>query len=91
MKTVSRREFVATAATVGASATLGSQVFALQAQGLGTSAARLKAADHEVVAPQAIPFPMKNVRLRPGAFSATAEANRRYLKTLPPDRLLHSY
>ncbi len=34
---------------------------------------------------------MKNVRLQPGAFSAAAEANYRYLKTLPPDRLLHTF
>ncbi len=81
--TVSRREFVAAAATVGASALLGSQVLALDAQGnSGSSSAGLKAADHEVVAAQAVPFPMKNVRLRPGKFSAAAEANRRYLKTL---------
>ena len=34
---------------------------------------------------------MKNVKLQPGAFSAAAEANRKYLKTLPPDRLLHTF
>ena len=33
---------------------------------------------------QAVPFGMSNVRLGPGAFSTAAEANRRYLKTLPP-------
>jgi DUF1680 family protein len=34
---------------------------------------------------------MKSVRLQPGAFSAAAEANRKYLKTLPPNRLLHTF
>jgi uncharacterized protein len=34
---------------------------------------------------------MKSVRLGPGAFAAAADANRRYLKTLPPDRLLHTF
>ncbi len=34
---------------------------------------------------------MKNVRLRAGVFSAAAEANRKYLKTLPTDRLLHTF
>ena len=34
---------------------------------------------------------MKSVRLQPGAFSAAADANRKYLKTLPPDRLLHTF
>ena len=45
----------------------------------------------DVVTVQAVPFGMSNVRLGPGAFSAAAEANRRYLKTLPPDRLLHTF
>src|SRR5450631_4879789 len=45
----------------------------------------------EVVVPQARPFPMQNVRLQPGPFAAAAEANRRYLKTLPPARLLHTF
>ena len=40
---------------------------------------------------QAVPFSMNQVRLGPGAFLAAADANRRYLKTLPPDRLLHSF
>jgi len=34
---------------------------------------------------------MRNVRLGSGAFSAAADVNRLYLKTLPPDRLLHSF
>ena len=92
MKTVSRREFVATAVAVGAGAVLRVPAFALENQSSGaSSAAASKAVDHEVVVPQASPFPMKNVRLLPGAFSAAAEANRKYLKTLPPDRLLHTF
>lgn len=92
MKTVSRREFVATAVAVGAGAALRVPAFALENQSRGAvSAAAFKAVDHEVVAPQASAFPMKNVRLLPGAFSAAAEANRKYLKTLPPDRLLHTF
>jgi uncharacterized protein len=66
--------------------------FALDNQSTGaSSAATSKAMDHEVVEPQASAFPMKNVRLLPGVFSAAAEANRKYLKTLPPDRLLHTF
>jgi uncharacterized protein len=92
MKTVSRREFVATAAAVGAGAVLRVPAFALENQRAGaSSAATSKAVDHEVAVPETSPFPMKNVRLLPGAFSAAAEANRRYLKTLPPDRLLHTF
>jgi DUF1680 family protein len=92
VKRISRREFVATTAVVGAGAVLRAPAFAFQGQGTnGSSAASSKAENHEVVVPQASPFPMKNVRLQPGAFSAAAEANRRYLKTLPPDRLLHTF
>jgi DUF1680 family protein len=92
VKTISRREFVATAAAVGAGAVLRVPAFALENQSTGaSSAATSKAVDHEVVVLQASPFPMKNVRLLPGAFSAAAEANRKYLKTLPPDRLLHTF
>jgi DUF1680 family protein len=45
----------------------------------------------ERVSWQAVPFPMKDVRLGPGAFRDAADANRRYLKSLPPDRLLHTF
>ena len=92
MKGMSRRKFVATAAVAGAGAVLRTPVFALENQSaaLGPAGAS-KAVSNEVVASQAIPFPMKNVRLLPGAFSAAAEANRKYLKTLASDRLLHTF
>jgi uncharacterized protein len=85
VKNISRRKFVATTAAVGAGAILGAPAFAL-----GDQAAD-KGANREAVVPQASPFPMQNVRLQPGPFAAAAEANRRYLKTLPPARLLHTF
>jgi len=89
---ISRRKFVATTAVVGAGAVLRAPVFAFEGQGAGASSADAsKAVNHEVVPRQASPFAMKNVRLLPGACSAAAEVNRRYLKTLPPDRLLHTF
>jgi DUF1680 family protein len=92
MKTISRRDFVTAAAALGAGAMLRASVFALQNQSAGAnSRIASKAVDHDVVAPHASPFPFKDVRLQPGAFSAAAEANRKYLKTLPPDRLLHTF
>jgi len=92
MKSVSRREFVATGAAVGAGAMLRVPAFVFGNQNTGaSSAATSQVADHEVVVPQAIPFPLKDVRLQPGAFSTTAAANRKYLTTLPPDRLLHTF
>jgi uncharacterized protein len=92
VKTISRRKFVATAAAVGAGAVLRAPALALDHQSsVASSTAGLKPVGRDAVAPQAIPFPMKSVRLQPGAFSAAAEANRKYLKTLPPDRLLHTF
>ena len=90
MKTISRREFVATAAVVGAGAALRAPAFAFENQDAG-SAATSKAVSRDVVAAAASPFSMKDVRLQPGAFSAAAEISRKYLKTLPPDRLLHTF
>ena len=90
MKKISRRKFVAAAASVGAGAALRGRAFAFNTP-LPVAAAAANLAGHEAVVQQASSFPMKNVRLQPGAFSAAAEANRKYLKTLPPDRLLHTF
>lgn len=93
MEKISRRKFVAiAAAAAGAAVVLPRGALALQEEmpkPLSSSAA--KEISREVVPLRAIPFPMSNVRLGPGALSAAAEANRRYLRTLPPDRLLHTY
>ena len=91
MEKTSRRKFVATAAGVGAAAILPAATFALQQQDSIAAVAASKEQSREVVPLEAVPFQMKNVRLGPGAFRAAAEANRAYLKTLPPDRLLHSF
>jgi uncharacterized protein len=92
MEKVSRRRFVATAAVASAAAALRAPAFTFENQGPGTGAAIVsKPVNYEVIAPQASPFLMKNVKLQPGVFSAAAEANRKYLKTLPPDRLLHTF
>jgi uncharacterized protein len=91
MEKISRRKFVATAAVAGAAAVLRPPAFAFENQGPGAGTAVAGPVDHEVIVPQASPFPMKSVKLQPGAFSAAAEANRKYLKTLPPDRLLHTF
>ena len=93
MEKISRRKFVATAAAAaGAAAALPTGALALQEEmPKPFSASAAKQISREVVPPQAVPFPMGNVRLGPGAFSTAAEANRRYLKTLPHDRLLHTF
>jgi len=91
MNTVNRREFVTTAAAIGAGAMLRVSALGLENQSTGASSATSKAVTRDVAVPQVSPFPLKDVRLQPGAFSAAAEANRKYLKTLPTDRLLHTF
>jgi uncharacterized protein len=92
VKIITRRTFVATAAAVGAGAVLHAPARAFEGQTpVASPAVGLKPASRDAVTPQAIPFPAKDVRLQPGAFSAAADVNRKYLKTLPPDRLLHTF
>ena len=85
MKKINRREFVATTAAAGA--TLVPCRFAFSEE----VAASPGQTNREVVQIEAVPFPMKDVRLGPGAFSAAAVANSQYFKTLPTDRLLHTF
>ncbi len=40
---------------------------------------------------EVLPFPMKQVRLLDGPFKGAQEANRRFLHSLPADRLLHTF
>ena len=90
MKKIDRREFVGTAAAAGVTLFASRQAIAFPDQAFNQTAVSPSQDGREVVSVRAVPFPMKNVRLGLGAFSAAAEANRRYLKTLPPDRLLHT-
>ena len=93
MKKVNRREFVTAAAMAGAGAVLPAvPVSASRKHGMWASSSSAPAlVGREVVALQARPFPMQNVRLLEGPLSAAAAANRKYLKTLAPDRLLHTF
>jgi uncharacterized protein len=91
VKKINRREFVATTAAAGATAFASSHAFALPAEARNQGAASSNQAHREVVPVKAVPFTMKSVGLGHGAFAAAADANRRYLKTLPPDRLLHTF
>ncbi len=92
MDKVSRRTFVASAVAAGASAVLPKSALAFENPMPPTGASTpSKPMGREIIQQRAVSFPMENVRLGPGAFSAAADSNRRYLKTLPPDRLLHTF
>src|SRR5271165_3222216 len=86
---MNRREFVTT--TAGATVFASRHIFVSPGEASNQAGASSNQANREIVPVEAVPFPMKSVRLGPGAFSAAADANRRYLKTLPADRLLHSF
>jgi hypothetical protein len=50
-----------------------------------------KNGSREKVAWRVLPFPMKQVRLGEGPCKTAMEADRKYLNSLPPDRLLHTF
>ena len=43
------------------------------------------------ISPAAEPLGLRQVRLRPGPFLDAAQINRRYMLSLDPDRLLHTF
>ena len=90
---ITRRQFVSTAATVAGGVFLPNSVFssALRA-GMADNAHREeRLLSLEKSAWKVRPFPMTKVRLKNGPFKEAMEANRRYLLSLPPDRLLHTF
>ncbi len=91
MKKLGRREFVATTATAVATVFASRHVSALAGEVFMQTEVPSDQNPREKLSVEAVPFPMKNVRLGSGAFSAAADVNGRYLKTLPPDRLLHTF
>jgi len=50
-----------------------------------------KPVSYEKVPWRVRPFPMKQVRLGDGVAKIAMEADRQYLHSLPPDRLLHTF
>ncbi len=69
MKKTNRREFVATTAAAGATVFALSHAFALPVEAFNQAAASSNQANREIVPAEAVPFPMKNVRLGPGPFN----------------------
>ncbi len=92
MRQLTRREFVTAAAAASASLLAPENTMALGRGFAFTKAARfVPAPQRDVTASQATPFALKEVRLLPGPFLDAAAANRRYLKSLPTARLLHTF
>jgi uncharacterized protein len=86
----SRRNFM-TSVAVAAGASVLPKVLLAQDPVVDTTYKDGKPIHHEKVSWEARPFPMKQVRLGQGPCTAAMEADRKYLHSLPPDRLLHTF
>ena len=86
---LSRRHFLTTAAAAAAGAALSPKK--LLAQDPVVDIPKDGKVSREKVSWKARPFPMKQVRLGEGPCKAAMEADRQYLHSLPPDRLLHTF
>jgi len=90
---MTRRQFVSTVATAAGGALLPSTLFASAPPTSLSETAKRE--EHllslEKSAWKLKPFPTSQVRLKNGPFKEAMEANRRYLLSLPPDRLLHTF
>ena len=89
----SRRQFIASAAAVGGTTLLSKGLFAHPFQDPVVNAPQKdgKIVRGEKVPWKARPFPMRQVRLGQGPCTQAMEADRKYLHSLPPDRLLHTF
>jgi len=89
----SRRNFLASLAVTAGSTLLPKNLLATPPQDpvLNTIRKDGKPVTHEKVSWRALPFPMKQVRLGEGPCKVAMEADRQYLHSLPPDRLLHTF
>ena len=95
MTRFSRRHFMTSVAVAAAGSTfLSHMAFAhdpvVDAQAK-VSNPQEKGANREKVSWKVLPFPMKQVRLGEGPCKVAMESDRRYLQSLPPDRLLHNF
>ena len=89
----SRRQFLTTVAAAAGSTLIPRTMFAAAPQDpvVNTTQKDGKSVSREKVAWKARPFPMKQVRLGEGPCKVAMEADRQYLHSLPPDRLLHTF
>jgi hypothetical protein len=90
-KALSRRNFIATTAVSVAGSALMPRTLFAQDPLVDTVLKDGKIVSREKVSWKVRPFPMKQVRLGQGPCTAAMEADRKYLHSLPPDRLLHTF
>jgi len=96
MPKFSRRAFITTSAVAASSALLSRIAVAAPQDPVVNTMVDPKKKDgtpvnREKISWKALPFPMKQVRLGEGPCKVAMEADRQYLHSLPPDRLLHTF
>src|ERR1700728_2414555 len=89
----SRRHFVTSVAAAASSTLIPRALMATPPQDpvVNTTQKAGKSVTHEKVPWKVRPFPLKQVRLGDGPCKVAMEADRQYLRSLPPDRLLHTF
>ena len=90
---ISRRSFVAGATALAGGALLPNSAAAFESQDpvINSQHPSPQITSRERVQWAAVPFPMKQVRLLPGQYETLAGINRKYLNSLPTDRLAHTF
>src|SRR5579863_2795995 len=89
----SRRDFMTSVAAAAGSTLLPRALMAASPQDpvVNTAQKAGKSVSYEKVPWKVRPFPLKQVRLGEGPCKIAMEADRQYLHSLPPDRLLHTF
>jgi DUF1680 family protein len=87
----SRRHFLSTAAGVAGATLAPKALLGLQDPVVDAIQKDGKPANREIVAWKVLPFPLKQIRLGDGPCKIAMEADRQYMRSLPPDRLLHTF
>ncbi len=89
----SRRHFMTSVAVAAGSTLIPKALMAIPPQDPVVNATQKdgKSVGREKVSWKVRPFPMKQVRLGEGSCRVAMEADRQYLRSLPPDRLLHTF
>jgi len=92
-ESLSRRHFLGAVAAAAGSTLLPAGLMGSTPQDPVLNATQKdgKLVSREKVPWKALPFPLKQVRLGEGPCKIAMEADRQYLRSLPPDRLLHTF
>ena len=87
---LSRRHFLSTSLSAAGATLLPARLPGAFLQDSAVHVSR-SVKDREKVRWKVLPFPLHQVRLGEGPCQLATEADRRYLHSLPPDRLLHTF